>query len=147
MPLPLHWGLETLMLFYWICCVCSWCMWGAGLPKWINAITSSRWLRHLVPLPVIVLMLYWLLLSGEPNLHAVLLIPFSHIQTHTHTRTHHPPPHTFIFPALSHPWTHNPFFMALWNDYVTSWLDTPFIRSCRKGGEARWEAKSEVDVM
>ncbi len=83
------WGLETLVLFYWICCVCSWCMWGAGLPKWINTITSSRWLRHLVPLPVIVLMLYWLLLSREPNLHAVLLhcIPFTHI-----ILRHTPPP-------------------------------------------------------
>lgn len=92
----LLWGLETLVLFYWICCVCSWCMWGAGLPKWINTITSSRWLRHLVPLPVIVLMLYWLLLSREPNLHAVLLhcIPFTHIILHHTTST---------IPALSHP--------------------------------------------
>ena len=73
------------MLLYWIYCVCSWCMWGSGLPKWINTITSSRWLRHLVPLPVIVLMLYWLPSSREPNLHAVLCIPFTHTRTHTHT--------------------------------------------------------------
>lgn len=96
-PFPVLWGLETPMLFYWICCVCSWCMWGAGLPKWINTITSSRWLRHLVPLPVIVLMLYWLPLSREPNLHAVLLIP------HTHTHTYHPPAHTSTIPTLYHP--------------------------------------------
>lgn len=80
----LHWGVETLMLFYWICCVCSWCMWRTGLPKWINTTTSSRWLWHFVPFPVIVLMLYWLLLSREQNLHAVLLIPFTHLH---HSRT------------------------------------------------------------
>lgn len=69
------------MLFYWISCVCSWCMWGAGFPKWINTITSSRWLQHLVPFPVIVLMLYWLLLSWEPRLHGALFISFH--TTHT----------------------------------------------------------------
>ena len=91
--------LETLTLFYWICCVCSWCMRGAGLPKWINTITSSRWLRHLVPLPVIILMLYWLLLSRKLN---ACSTAYS-FHTHTHTHTHHPSSHTFTIPTLSHP--------------------------------------------
>lgn len=80
MPFSQKVRLETLVLFYWICCVCSWCMRGAGLPKWINTITSSRWLRHLVPLPVIVLMLYWLLLSRKLNACSPAFT-----DTHTHT--------------------------------------------------------------
>lgn len=106
--------------------VCRWCMWRVSLPKWINTITSSRWLQHLVPLSVIVLMLYWLLLSREPNLCAVLFIPSTHAHANMHTHTYYPLPHTSTIPTLLCPWTHNPFFMELWNDYATSWLDTPF---------------------
>lgn len=77
-------GLETLMLLNWMCCVCAWCMWRTGLPKWINTITSSRWPWHFVPFPVIVLMLYWLLLSGEQRLHAALPLPSTHLhRSHT----------------------------------------------------------------
>lgn len=130
----------TSMLFYWICCVCSWCVLGVGLPKWINTITSSKWLWHLVPLPVIILMFYRLLLSREPNLHAMLLIPLTNI----HIILHHTPS-PFPHSAIRKPTIH--FFMALWNDYATSWLDTLFIRSHWKDDQACWEGGSKVDVI
>lgn len=59
-------------------------MWRTGLPKWINTITSSRWLWHFVPFPVIALMLYWLPLSGEQKPHAALPLPSTHLhRSHT----------------------------------------------------------------
>lgn len=39
----------AVMWVYWICDVCGWCMWREDFPNWINTITSSRWLLHLVP--------------------------------------------------------------------------------------------------
>lgn len=96
------WGMQQ-----WQYCLygflCSWVLWrtcdsveipafvvdargGASIPKCINTITSSRWLEHLVSLFVIVLMLYWLLLSREQKRACNTVDSFHKCsQTHTHT--------------------------------------------------------------
>lgn len=81
---PLLPGLGMVMWVQWICNVCGWYMWRGGFPKWINTITSSRWLQHLVPLSLIVLMLYWLPLSREQKRACCTVYSF-HRDTLAHT--------------------------------------------------------------
>lgn len=102
----------------------------AAVPKWINAITALRRPWHSVPPPAaIVLMPYWLLLSGEPDLRC-------HAAYSRHT------PSTLFqrfFPHHHLPLSVNPqsIFTVLWSDYSASWLDTPLSGPRWKCGEAR----------
>lgn len=102
----------------------------AAVPKWINAITALRRPWHSVPPPAaIVLMPYWLLLSGEPDLRC-------HAAYSRHT------PSTLsqrFFPHHHLPLSVNPqsIFTVLWSDYSASWLDTPLSGPRWKSGEAR----------
>lgn len=137
----LWWSCDSVEISAFVVDACG----GVSIPKCINTITSSRWLEHLVSLFVIVLMLYWLLLSREQKRVCNTVDSFhkcSHTETHTHLFLHH----TDIV-SLSQPKSHNTFLKVYWDACVMGWLDVSFVHSYWKNGKACQERRSEVYLI